>query len=93
MEFFPRYAFDFIRKSLTQTRSGDDRDYLCGKQDIHEASLQFQENVYAEYKHLVAERKDFMAIDCTTADGKPKSPDEINRCILDLMEQVLLAEQ
>lgn len=91
--FFLDMPFDFIRKSLTQTRSGNDRDYLCGKQDIHEASLQFQENVYAEYKHLVAERDDFIAIDCAVSDGKPKSPDEINRCILDLMEQVFQVEQ
>ena len=91
--FFLDMPFEFIRKSLTQTRSGGDRDYLCGKQDIHEASLQFQENVYAEYKRLVAERNDFIAIDCAAADGVPKSPEDINRCIFELMEQEFQAER
>lgn len=83
---FLNMPFDFIRQSLTQTREGDDRDYLCGKQDIHEASLNFQAAVYDEYMALVAERQDFVAIDCSSVSGRPKTPEEISHAILQLLE-------
>lgn len=53
--FFLNVPFDFIRKSLTTTREGNDRDYLNGKQDIHESSIAFQAEVYKEYVKMTGE--------------------------------------
>ncbi len=41
--------FKFTAEKLTSERKGDDRDYLNGKADIHEASLSFQERVREVY--------------------------------------------
>ncbi len=45
----------FVEQALTQTRSGEDRAYLKGKQDIHESSMDFQHAVWEEYKKLAHE--------------------------------------
>ncbi len=53
--FFLNVPLDFIRKSLTTNREGNDRDYLNGKQDIHESSMSFQNEVYKEYIQMTRE--------------------------------------
>ena len=66
---FLSVPLSFIKKSLSETRTGDDRDYLNGKEDIHEKSLSFQENVYKEYLKLLDSREDFGKVDCFDAGG------------------------
>ncbi len=41
--------FAFTQSKLTAVRAGDDRDYLQGKRDIHEASLTLQQRVREVY--------------------------------------------
>lgn len=41
--------FRLRQRKLTEQREGDDRDYLKGKADIHEASLSLQERVRRVY--------------------------------------------
>jgi dTMP kinase len=62
--FFLDVSFSHIVQSLSNKRTGDDRDYLNGKTDIHESSLTFQKSVYNEYKKMVEEQPDFVAIRC-----------------------------
>jgi len=70
VSFFLDVPFAFTTKSLTNQRDGDDRDYLQGKQDIHEADLNFQETVRQEYLSLVNNDADFQLIECFGQDGE-----------------------
>ena len=78
---FLSVPLSFIKKSLSETRTGDDRDYLNGKEDIHEKSLSFQENVYKEYLKLLDSREDFGKVDCFDAEGRFLPKEEIHRMI------------
>jgi len=75
---FLSVPLSFIKKSLSETRTGDDRDYLNGKEDIHEKSLSFQENVYKEYLKLLDGREDFGKVDCFDAEGRFLPKEEIH---------------
>ena len=75
---FLSVPLSFIKKSLSETRTGDDRDYLNGKEDIHEKSLSFQENVYKEYLKLLDSREDFGKVDCFDAEGRFLPKEEIH---------------
>ncbi|MEG1371277.1 MAG: dTMP kinase [Mucinivorans sp.] len=49
LELFLDVPFRFTASKLTEQRVGDDRSYLNGKSDIHEASLALQEAVRERY--------------------------------------------
>lgn len=64
--------FKFTAAKLTEERTGDDRDYLKGKKDIHEASLDFQESVREVYLDHSAENYHIVeCADMTTGDMLP----------------------
>lgn len=79
---FLNVPFKFVQASLSQERTGNDRDYLNGKEDIHEKSMDLQKHVYAEYQKLVAEESDFTSIDCFNDSGLFRSREEIHQLIL-----------
>ena len=76
--FFLDVSFDHIVGSLSNARKGNDRDYLNGKVDIHEASLTLQKKVYDEYQKMVREQPDFVSITCCDAMGKMLAPEIIS---------------
>ncbi|MDR2085994.1 MAG: dTMP kinase [Dysgonamonadaceae bacterium] len=80
--FFLDVPFNFISKSLSNQRAGADREYLAGKRDIHEESLSLQENVYQEYKKLLSEQDDFIAIPCYNQNNEMLKPKLINELII-----------
>lgn len=60
----------FVDAKLKQSREGDDnRDYLEGKSDIHEADINFQIGVREMYLKQCSLDKDFIRIDCSSSDG------------------------
>lgn len=77
VSFFLDVPFSFTTNSLTNQRDGDDRDYLQGKQDIHEADLSFQESVRQEYLSLIKSDPDFKLIECFNSTGEMLTPDRI----------------
>lgn len=77
VNLFLDVPFEFTTKKLTETRVGDDRDYLKGKQDIHEASLDFQKNVLDVYKWQIEHYDDFHLIDCKGTANEMLTPDEV----------------
>ena len=85
---FLSVPLEFIKKNLSETRTGDDRDYLNGKEDIHEQSISLQENVYKEYIKLLDSRKDFGKVDCFDKEGNflPKAQ------IHEMIWQMLIAD-
>jgi dTMP kinase len=57
--------FEIIESNLKMHRTGEDRDYLNGKKDIHENALDFQLEVYKQYKNLSQSEEDLIALDCS----------------------------
>jgi dTMP kinase len=56
-----------VEETLREARTGNDRAYLQGKPDIHEASLMLQRNVRQMYREQADADPTFHVIDC--ADG------------------------
>ena len=87
LSIFLHMNFDFISRKLSDTREGADRDYLEGKADIHEKSLELQKQVEREYLRLVGENDDFHLIDCCAQDGQTLPPGQIHQKILRLLSE------
>lgn len=84
LTLFLDVPFSFTRKKLTEEREGDDRSYLNGKQDIHEASLDLQERVRQVYLGCAAKDPAFRIISCANeTDGAMLPPEEIFNKIQD----------
>jgi dTMP kinase len=56
--------FEFTKNRLQNARSGNDRDYLNGKADIHEADLDFQMRVRDMYLELSKTEGQLQLINC-----------------------------
>ena len=67
LNIFLDAPLSFTSQKLADVREGDERQYLHGKQDIHEADINFQEAVRESYLSLM-DMDDFTKIDCS--DGK-----------------------
>ena len=67
----------FVQESLSRQRSGDDRDYLKGSRDIHEADLEFQKKVRSMYLKQASLDPSFVVVDCAGEDGRMLPPDRI----------------
>ncbi len=87
VNIFLDVPFKFTTASLTSHREGDDRRYLQGKKDIHEADLSFQERVRQEYLDLVASESDFELVKCYNSDNNMLSPEHIFELILEKLNQ------
>ncbi|GHT61024.1 thymidylate kinase [Bacteroidia bacterium] len=82
LSFFLDVPFDFITQSLSGVRDGDERDYLMGKQDIHEQSFTLQKGVYDEYQRMLQEQNNFIRIDCFDENHNMNTPECINEMII-----------
>lgn len=82
LNIFLDVPFEFTTSQLTNTRAGEDRDYLRGNRDIHEDDLVFQKRVREVYLSLEKEINNFQIINCSASDGKVLSPSEIFNEIL-----------
>ncbi len=67
----------FVESKLESQRGGSDREYLEGRQDIHEADIDFQKKVRDVYLEQCAADPDFIRIDCSSDTGEMLPPDEI----------------
>jgi len=83
---FLNVPFHIIEKSLTTERTGDDRDYLNGKTDIHEDAIEFQRQVYQEYLQMIEEQEQFFALDCMAKNGEWLSKDLIHQQLIKLFD-------
>jgi dTMP kinase len=77
LSLFLDVPFSFTENSLTKDRKGDDRDYLNGKIDIHEADLSFQEKVRQEYLSLLTDDETFKLLKCYDTQMKMLNPQAI----------------
>ena len=63
LNIFLDVPFEFTRQLLAGNRTGNERQYLNGKIDIHEADLDFQKRVRESYLSL-SDEDCFAKIDC-----------------------------
>lgn len=77
ISLFLDVPFSFTKRSLESVREGDDRSYLQGKKDIHEASLTLQESVRQVYLAQAELDDSFRVVSCVDGQGAMASPDEI----------------
>lgn len=92
LNLFLKVPFEFTSKSLTNKRSGNDRDYLKGNDDIHEANLDFQQEVRKIYLWQLEENEDFEPIECSGVSNTMLSPDLIFDKIKKRMNDILNIE-
>jgi dTMP kinase len=77
LNLFLDVPIGFVEQSLTMHREGDDRNYLSGAQDIHEASIAFQQAVREMYVGETARDPQFQRIDCADEKGAMLPPEAI----------------
>ena len=77
LNLFLDVPIGFVEQSLMHQREGQDRNYLAGAQDIHEASIAFQKAVRDMYVAETARDPKFRRIDCSGAQGEMLPPDAI----------------
>lgn len=77
---------NFIKKKLTSNkRTGKDRQYLNGKDDIHEADIDFQSRVRTKYLLAVDGDDKFVKIDCSDSNGDMLSKNDVFEKILEVL--------
>lgn len=77
LNIFLDVPISFVESKLKANRAGDDRDYLAGGQDIHEADIEFQKKVRAIYRHQCELDPKFIRIDCSDEYGVMLPPGAI----------------
>jgi dTMP kinase len=74
--------FSFTEKALTHRRTGDERKYLNGKDDIHEKDFSLQLAVKREYEILADTDPTITKIVCYDEQHKMRSIEEIHAAII-----------
>lgn len=77
LSIFLDVPFSFTAKSLTEQRTGDDRAYLNGQSDIHESSLDLQQQVRRVYLEAAETDDTLKVVDCSNCEGGMDSPEGI----------------
>jgi|SRR5574344_7523 dTMP kinase len=77
LNLFLDVPIGFVEKSLSRSRSGEDKDYLHGQKDIHEADFSLQRRVREIYRRQASLDPDFINVDCSGLDGRMLAPEVI----------------
>jgi dTMP kinase len=75
--------FSFTKRSLAQRRTGSERGYLNGKDDIHEKDTSLQLAVKEEYENLIKADKKIHRIICYTPESAMKPVADIHNEIVE----------
>ena len=89
LSLFLDVPFAFTERKLTEVREGEDREYLQGGKDIHEASLDLQRRVREVYLESASLDEDLKVVNCSTEQGGMASPDTIFERIMDRVAPLL----
>jgi dTMP kinase len=76
--------FDFTVKNLTSGRQGDDRGYLQGAADIHEADMDFQSRVRDMYLLMAKTEPSLRLISCKNENGMMKAEEIFSKLLREL---------
>ncbi len=77
LNIFLDVPFEFTKEKLAGNRTGKERDYLRGVTDIHEADLEFQQQVRQTYLDESKSDKSLSVVDCYNEKGEMLKPGEI----------------
>ena len=89
LSLFLDVPFAFTERKLTEVREGEDREYLQGGKDIHEASLDLQRRVREVYLESASLDEDFKVVNCSTEEGGMASPETIFERIMERVAPLL----
>jgi dTMP kinase len=89
LNLFLDVPFQFTVDRLTENRKGNDRDYLKGKEDIHEKDLSFQERVRQIYLKQEGLDSCFKIIPCYSKENMVLKPEEIFKLIIEKVDVVI----
>jgi dTMP kinase len=86
LNIFLNVPFEFTMQNLTNQRDGSDRDYLKGKEDIHEKDIDFQRRVQDVYIHEAQTDKSLKIIQCIDDTGKMPSSEIVFNKLINLLK-------
>ena len=89
LSLFLDVPFAFTERKLTEVREGEDREYLQGGKDIHEASLDLQRRVREVYLESASLNEDLKVVNCSTEEGGMASPEAIFERIMERVAPLL----
>jgi len=89
LNIFLDVPIGFVEASLSKNREGDDRNYLSGQQDIHEADMAFQRKVRDMYRRQAALDPDFITVVCSDENGTMLPPDDIFQRVKAVVDKYL----
>jgi len=87
INLFLDVPLNFVDKKLNENREGNDREYLNGKKDIHEASISFQTRVREIYLKECERDESFRRIDCSDNEGNMLPAEKIYSLIIKQIEK------
>ncbi len=87
LNIFLDVPFEFTMERLGNDRTGNERGYLMGKNDIHEADLEFQKRVRDVYTDQAKRDPATKLIKCYDDNNKMLQPDRIFGRILELLRR------
>ena len=91
LNIFLDVPIGFVESKLKSNRGGDDRNYLEGAQDIHEADIEFQKRVRAIYQRQCELDPTFIRIDCSDEYGEMLPPGAIFAKVKDVVDSATKA--
>jgi dTMP kinase len=87
MNIFLDVPFKFTANKLSGKRTGNDRSYLNGQNDIHESSLSFQDKVRRVYLKVAESDERLEVVNCGANDGSMLKPDIIFGRIIEIIDK------
>jgi len=89
LNIFLDVPIGFVESKLKSQRGGEDRDYLEGGQDIHEADIEFQKRVRDIYRRQCALDPKFIRIDCSDEYGEMLPPGAIFAKVREVVDNAI----
>ena len=89
LSLFLDVPFAFTERKLSEVREGEDREYLQGGKDIHEASLDLQRRVREVYLESATMDEELKVVNCSTEEGGRASPEAIFERIMERVAPLL----
>ncbi len=89
LNIFLDVPIGFVESKLKADRGGEDREYLGGAQDIHEADIEFQKRVRAIYQRQCELDPKFIRIDCSDEYGEMLPPGAIFAKVKEIVDSAI----
>ena len=89
LNIFLDVPIGFVESKLKADRGGEDREYLGGAQDIHEADIEFQKRVRAIYQRQCELDPKFIRIDCSDEYGEMLPPSAIFAKVKEIVDSAI----